>query len=262
MNDPYWSTMFNDTALQELDFLRTCFSLTPQHSTTGRDSTTASCCGRGGTGETQAPSRIKRLISRSVWKPVYQCLSASPHWTAILGFYPTFRQTQRMKSLTKEWLSCAMPRRYSVLWNLLQGMISKYVFSVYNIYSFINMALSAAIRELHAGRGPSVTWRMTCTCHAPFSDTPSCRSAFWHWDLQAAKWWELWAFNGLRAILEMIELWNNTVWIASMESIYPAECITKPKGMICMMIVQGGNKIALFRYHITQESRVFVFQRN
>ena len=171
-------------------------------------------------------------------------------------------QTQRMKSLTKEWLSCAMPRRYSVLWNLLQGMISKYVFSVYNIYSFINMALSAAIRELHAGRGPSVTWRMTCTCHAPFSDTPSCRSAFWHWDLQAAKWWELWAFNGLRAILEMIELWNNTVWIASMESIYPAECITKPKGMICMMIVQGGNKIALFRYHITQESRVFVFQRN
>lgn len=74
----------------------------------------------------------------------------------------------------------------------------------------------AAIRELHAGRGPSVTW-------------------------------------------------NNTVWIASMESIYPAECITKPKGMICMicmMIVQCGNKIALFRYHITQESHVFVFQRN
>ena len=105
MNDPYWSTMFNDTALQELDFLRTCFSLTPQHSTTGRDSTTASCCGRGGTGETQAPSRIKRLISRSVWKPVYQCLSASPNWTAILGFYPTFDRPKEWSLLPKNDLA-------------------------------------------------------------------------------------------------------------------------------------------------------------
>ena len=130
MNDPYWSTMFNDTArLQELDFLRTCFSLTPQHSTTGRDSTTASCCGRGGTGETQAPSRIKRLISRSVWTLVYQ------HLPTELRFWVFIPRLDRpmLRSLTKEWFSCAMPRRYSVLWNRLQGMISKYVFSVYSV---------------------------------------------------------------------------------------------------------------------------------